>query len=130
MERIGQNLLRVFRSVVSELQLRFEQWPELLPFVTTALNNAPPPSQNNISPITAFMYMDATPPIATFPRTETTTVAASFLESSSGLPRWRLKNRRIKESGVTPVTIEEIWHERLLNVQFLKNCISELLLVV
>ena len=97
-ERLGKELLRVFRSVVSELQMRLEEWPDLLPVVTSAFNNAPSPSRNNIPPITAFMGMDATPPIATFLRTETATL----------------------------MTIEEMRHERLLTVQSLKNRISEL----
>ena len=32
-ERLGKELLRVFRSIVSELQMKFEEWPDLLPVV-------------------------------------------------------------------------------------------------
>ena len=40
-ERLGKELLRVFRSVVTELGLDKNQWPDLLPLVQSALSNAP-----------------------------------------------------------------------------------------
>ena len=40
-ESLGKELLRVFRSVISELQMGFKGWPDLLPVVQSALNNAP-----------------------------------------------------------------------------------------
>lgn len=40
-ELIGKQLLRVFRSVISEMKMRPEKWPDILPIVQSALNNAP-----------------------------------------------------------------------------------------
>jgi len=97
-ERLGKELLRVFRAAVSELQMRFEEWPDLLPVVQSVLNNAPSPQRGNISPITAFTGMDATPPIATILRTDT----------------------------ATPVTVAEAQRERLFNNEALKSRLAEL----
>jgi transposase InsO family protein len=53
-ERLGKELLCVARSVISELQLRPEEWPDILPLLQSALNNAPSPQRGNVSPVTAF----------------------------------------------------------------------------
>lgn len=81
-ERLGKELMRTFRSITSELQLRPDEWPDLLPLVQSVLNNAPSPQRGNISPVTAFTGMDASPPIATFYRSITsTTISISDLQS-------------------------------------------------
>ena len=36
-QRLGKEPLRAFRSIVSELQMKFEEWPDLLPVVQSAL---------------------------------------------------------------------------------------------
>ena len=97
-ERLGKELLRVFQSIVSELQIKFEEWPDLLPVVQGALNNAPSPQRGNISPITCFLGRDPTPPIGTFLRTKNTEM----------------------------VLLEDIDRERMLNVSLLKRRVSEL----
>lgn len=70
-ERLGRELLRVLRSTLSELQMDHQEWPDLIPIVQSVLNNAPSPQRGNISPITAFMGREPTPPIQTFLRTST-----------------------------------------------------------
>lgn len=70
-ERLGKELLRVFRAVLSELQMRHDEWPDLLPLVQSALNTAPSPQRGDVSPITAFTGLPPTPPISTFIRTAT-----------------------------------------------------------
>ena len=40
-ERLGKELLRVFRSITSELQMSFTESPDVLPLVQSALKNAP-----------------------------------------------------------------------------------------
>lgn len=97
-ERLGKELLRVFRSVSSELQTRPDEWPDLLPLVQSALNNAPSPQRANVSPVTAFTGMEATPPIATF----------------------------IRSSTARPVSISDTQRERILNMEKLKQRVSEL----
>jgi len=97
-ERLGKELLRVFRAVASEIQLRFEEWPDLLPLVQSALNNAPSPQRKNIAPITAFMGRAPTPPISTFLRT----------------------------ASVDAISVDEAKLERLMNIAPLKNHIAAL----
>lgn len=85
-ERLGKELLRVLRSVCSEMQLRPEEWTDLLPLVQSALNNAPSPQRGNIPPLTAFTGLNPTPPISTFIRTSTcATVALSELQRERAL---------------------------------------------
>jgi len=97
-ERLGKELLRVFRSVVSELQMDLKEWPDLMPLVQSALNNAPSPQRGNVAPITAFTGMEPSPPIATFLRTVTT----------------------------KPVTLSEVQRERAINTEALTARVAEL----
>lgn len=97
-ERLGKELLRVFRAVCSELQLRPEEWPDLLPLVQSAINNAPSPQRADIPPVTAMTGMDATTPISTFYRS----------------------------SKTLPVTVSDVARERVLNVDMLCKRVTEL----
>lgn len=72
-ERLGKELLRVFRATASELGMRTDEWPDLLPVVQSVINNSPSPQRHNIPPVTAFTGMPATPPISTFYRSVTAT---------------------------------------------------------
>lgn len=60
--------LLTLRAVLSELQLPKEEWPDFLPFVQSALNNAPSPQREGVPSITAFPVRDTSPPIGTFLR--------------------------------------------------------------
>lgn len=40
-ERLGRELVRVFRSVLSELQIDFKESPDLVPLMKSALNQSP-----------------------------------------------------------------------------------------
>eukprot|EP00171_Calliarthron_tuberculosum_P003723 IDg3723t1 len=53
-ERLGRELLRVARALLSELQMRSDAWPDILPIIQSALNNTPSKHRANTSPITAF----------------------------------------------------------------------------
>lgn len=70
-ERLGKELLKVFRPITSDLQIRSEEWPDLLPVVQSVLNNSPSSQRGDIAPVKAFTGMDATPPISTFLRSST-----------------------------------------------------------
>ena len=70
-ERLGKELLRVSRAILSELQLQHTSWPDLVPMFQLALNNSPSPQRNNTAPLTAFTRLEASPPIATFLRSAT-----------------------------------------------------------
>lgn len=72
-ERLGKELVRTSRALVSELQMDFKEWPDLLPILQSALNNSPSPIRGSIAPITAFSGMESTPTILTFLRTSTVT---------------------------------------------------------
>lgn len=67
-ERLGKELLRVTRSLLSELQQRPDSWPQLVPVVQSAINNAPSPQRNGVAPITAFTGREPSTPISTFLR--------------------------------------------------------------
>ena len=97
-ERLGKELLRVFRAVTSELQMRPEEWPDLLPVVQSTLNQTPSPQRGNYAPVTAFTGAQPTPPIATFIRTTTT----------------------------KPMSISDIQKDRTLNIDSLKTFIADL----
>lgn len=97
-ERLGKELLHAFRSILSELQMRPEEWPDLLPLVQSALNNAPSPQRSDIAPIIAFTAMEATPPVSTF----------------------------IISSIASPVTVDDVNRERVFNIELLKKRFFEL----
>lgn len=70
-ERLGREVLRLFRTIMSELQLPFNEWTDLVPVVQHALNNSPSSQRRGLCPITIFTGLDPAPPIATFKRTAT-----------------------------------------------------------
>lgn len=102
MEGLRKELLQDFRSVVSELEISFQDWPDFLPLVLNALRNAPSPQRGYITPITAFMWRETSSPMSIFNRTV----------------------------GNKPRTVEEDKLERLLSVKKLKACMEELSRVV
>lgn len=54
-ELIGKKILRIVRSVVSELRMYTVERPNILPLVQYALKNAPSPQSRNTAPVTSFM---------------------------------------------------------------------------
>lgn len=97
-ERLGKELIRNCRAILSELCMQPEEWPDILPLIQSAPNNTPSPHRANVAPITAFRGDDQTPPIRTFLRTDT----------------------------VQAVTVEEVTAERLINVEALKRRMADL----
>ena len=97
-ERLGKEILRTLRVMVSELRLNFSEWPDLVPLVQSALNNSPSPQRANKAPITIFMGREPSPPVATFIRHETG----------------------------RPVTISEANRERMLNFEKVKHLMDTL----
>lgn len=65
-ERLGKEIVRIFRTTLSELQLSQEDWPDLLTLVQSVINNSPSPQRGNVCPITAFTGHESTPTIKTF----------------------------------------------------------------
>lgn len=81
--------------MVPELQIRLTEWPDILPLLQSALNNAPFPSRCNVRPITAFIGMESTPPISTFFKSETMkAVTVSELQLEKALNIKALQDRR------------------------------------
>lgn len=97
-ERLGKELLRVARALLSELQFRHDEWPQLVPLFQSALNNAPSPQRKNVAPITAFTGRPSSPPIATM----------------------------LRSSDSAPVTMSETQLERAMNVSTLVTAMDAL----
>ena len=97
-ERLGKELLRTLRALLSELQMRPTEWTNLIPIVQSVLNHAPSPQRGNVAPITAFTGLEPTPPVKTFIRTATS----------------------------TPLTITDIQLEKSVNIHELQKRVEEL----
>lgn len=97
MDCLGKELNIVFRSVVSEVQMRFAAWTDPLLLILSMLNKAPPLQRKNVALITVFTGMDPAPPISIFLRTTT----------------------------VKSVTVSETQRERILNFYALQHQIVE-----
>ena len=65
-ERLGREILRVARAVTAELQMAFDERPDIPPLLQSAINNAPSAHRSKAAPITAFMGLQKKPPIKTF----------------------------------------------------------------
>lgn len=70
-ERMGKEVLRLFRAILSELQMRQNEWPDLVQVVQSALNSSPSPQRKNIAPVTIFTGLDPKTPVNSFKRAET-----------------------------------------------------------
>lgn len=70
-ERLGKELLRTARAIISELQLRVDSWPDVIPVIQSALNLSPSPQRHNVCPLTAFTGQEPRPPISTIVRSDT-----------------------------------------------------------
>lgn len=75
-ERLGKDIVRKFRAVLSELLFRPKECPDLLPLVQSALNNAPSAQRGKVAPLTAFTGQDSIPPVKNFLGTETSAPVA------------------------------------------------------
>lgn len=74
------------RALLSELQLREDNWPQLVPLFESAINNTPSPLRNNIAPITSFTGRPRSPPISTFLRSyDSTPVKLTDAQREIGL---------------------------------------------
>ena len=62
-ERLGKELLRSCRAILSELQLPLNTWPDILPIIQSALNHSPSPQRKDLSPIEIFTGLKPSPPI-------------------------------------------------------------------
>lgn len=64
-KRLGSEFLRITRSLILELQLGSDSWPDLIPLFSSVLNHTPSHHRAKTTPITAFTGLAATPPIST-----------------------------------------------------------------
>lgn len=68
MERLGKELLRVERSVLSYFQMHHDDCPQLFPLFQFALNNVPSPKRKHMAPITSFTDLPSSTTVSTFLR--------------------------------------------------------------
>lgn len=109
-ERLGRQYLRVFPYLVSEFQMRPGEWPDILPLVQRALNNAPSPQKKRICPITAFTRLDPTPPISTFIHTTTASqITITDLQMERSVNIDKLKKLVAKLHPAIQLTLDQNW---------------------
>lgn len=109
-ERLGKEVVRTFRALASELQVDFQEWPDLLPVIQSALNNAPSPSRNNVPQVTAFLGKEATPPISTFLRTAT--VSSITVTAIQQKPCINIAELKLKCTELHPVVQDALERNR------------------
>lgn len=68
--KLEKNVLRITRALLSELQLRPDSWPDLVPLFQSAINQSLSPQRGDISLLTAFTGRRPSPSIATFLRSD------------------------------------------------------------
>eukprot|EP00171_Calliarthron_tuberculosum_P023682 IDg23682t1 len=61
-ERLGKEVLRALRVMVSELRLKFSEWPDIVPLVQSALNNLHPLS-GLIRHLSLFLWAEILHPL-------------------------------------------------------------------
>lgn len=101
-ERLGKELLHIFRAAVSELQIRIYEWTDLFPLYESAPNNAPLPQGRNVSPVTYFTCLDHATSISVF----------------------------MQSTNATTITINDIQRELVLKIDKLFELVAELNLIV
>lgn len=69
--RLGKEILRACRALISELQLRVDSWPDLIQIIQSVTNHSPSPQRNNIAPVSGFTGLSPSTPINTFIRSDT-----------------------------------------------------------
>lgn len=57
-EHLGKEVLRVFLSTLSKIQMKPEEWPDLVSLVQSTLNNSPSSQLQNLAPIKIFMAVE------------------------------------------------------------------------
>lgn len=65
-ERLGKELLRVARAILSELQLRPNEWLQLFPLFQSASNSSASPQRKAVAPITVFTGLHPYPQFRPF----------------------------------------------------------------
>lgn len=78
--------------------MRFDEWPDILPLLQSAIINVPYVQRGKIAPMTSFLDREPTPTIGTFYRT----------------------------SKCRTVTLNSFQRERTLNLRSLVGCVEEL----
>ncbi len=70
-ERLGKELLRVFRATLSEIQLPHDPWPDLVGMAQSAQNNSPSIHRKKFAPVPIFAGQDAQNRATAFGKTST-----------------------------------------------------------
>lgn len=76
MERLGKEILRACRALISELQLRADSWPDIMSIIQSVLNHNPSLQRNAIAHATAFTELSPSTRITTFMRSDKATLVS------------------------------------------------------
>ena len=91
-ERVNREIREILTTLRLETRLTEDQWPNLLPVVTSVLNNTPTAVLNGIAPRTAFLGLPATSPLDVVFQTE----ARDFAQPAATLSKDDFK-RKVEE---------------------------------
>ena len=70
-ERLGREVLRIFRTTLSEYQMSSKKWPAIVPLLQSALNNTPSARRDNLALLTIFSGLQPHYPRNSFKTTST-----------------------------------------------------------
>ena len=97
-ERLGREILRLFRATLSKMRQPSSEWPALVPILQRSLNNSPSPQRKILAPITIFIGHQPTSPVSIYKQPSTSTIK----------------------------TFSETIQERFANLSDIKNCLEEI----
>ena len=97
-ERLGREILRLFRATVSEMQKPFTEWPALVPVLEMSLNNSPSPQCATQPPTTIFIGHKPSVALSIYKQPSTATLS----------------------------TLPDSITERFRNLTAIKNCIDDI----
>lgn len=101
-EKFRKKVIRVFRSVLSALQMQKEEWCDLLPVVQSVINHFPSPQRGNVCRMTAFTVLKPLILIITF----------------------------IWKCTASPLSIDQLTEERRLEIEKLREVVLDMNAVV
>ena len=80
MERLGREMLRLFRGTLSEMKQPATEWPALVPILQNALHNAPSSQRKRMAPVIIFLGHQPTTPLSVY-KLPSTAVISSFSDT-------------------------------------------------
>jgi hypothetical protein len=62
-ERVNREILRAFRSLLSEFKMQLKDWPDLIPLIQMLLNHSPLKSLGGLAPVKVFCGLNPENPV-------------------------------------------------------------------